>query len=94
MSVNSVDKFCCELKASVTLAIDQPASRRKVSQTVFYLVAILFVVVFPLAVPVAVSAVHAIGNWKQRIGAGRRAGVRTVPAVLAPASQGAVAAAA
>jgi len=57
----------------------------------FYLIAIVLVIASPLFVPVAVSIVHGIKNWKQRMAPALAGAVR--PA-FGPALQGAVPAAA
>jgi hypothetical protein len=57
----------------------------------FYLIAIVLVVASPLVVPVTVSILHAINNWKQNA-AGALAGV--VRPSFGPALRGAVPAAA
>jgi hypothetical protein len=92
LQVSLADKFCRELNAGVANTTpDQPASRRKVSRTMFYLIAIFLVIASPLAVPVAVSIVHAISNLKQNA-APAFAGV--VRPAFGPAIRGAVPAAA
>jgi hypothetical protein len=48
----------------------------------FYLIAILLVMVSPLAVPVAVSIAHSVSNWRRSV-----AGARPV---FSPAIRGAV----
>jgi hypothetical protein len=60
----------------------------------FYLVAILLVMAFPLAVPMTVSIVHAIINWRESAGAAHPATAGVVRPALTPASRGAVAVAA
>jgi hypothetical protein len=65
-----------------------------VSAIVFYLVAILLVMVFPLAVPTIVSIVHAIFNWRQSAGAAQLVTAGPVGPAFAPAPRGAAAAAA
>jgi hypothetical protein len=57
----------------------------------FYLIAIFLVIVSPLAVPVAVSIVHAVNNWKQNAAP---ALARAVRPAFGPALMGAVPAAA
>ena len=61
------------------------------SATVFYLIAIVLVVASPLFVPMAVSIVHGLKNWKQSA-APALAGV--VRPAFGPAVRGAVPAAA
>jgi hypothetical protein len=60
----------------------------------FYLVAILRVMAFPLAVPMTVSIVHAISNWRQSAGAAHPVTAGAVRPAFTPASRGAVALAA
>jgi hypothetical protein len=43
-----------------------------VSATVFDLIAIVLVIAFPLAVPVAVTVGHAVVNWRQKRNGGGR----------------------
>jgi hypothetical protein len=62
-----------------------------VSPIVFYLIAIILVVASPLFVPVAVSIVHGLKNWKQSAAPALAGAVR--PA-FGPAPRGAVPAAA
>jgi hypothetical protein len=92
LQVSRADKFCLELNARVDKTTQaQPASRRKVSRTMFYLIAIFLVMFSPLAVPVAVSILHGINNWKQNAAQAFAGVVR--PAV-GPAFRGAMPAAA
>jgi hypothetical protein len=88
LQVSVADMFCDELNAP---SQDQPASRRKVSATMFYLIAIVLVIASPLVVPVAVSILHGVKNWKQNA-APAFAGV--VRPAFGPALRGAVPAAA
>ena len=75
------DNFCIEINAHPP----QPtrAAEKSESPEMFFLIAILLVMVAPLVVPVAVSIIHTLNGWTQR-GAGSRP-------VFAPALAGAAA---
>src|SRR5262249_17217483 len=66
-------------------------SSRESGSPMFYLIAIFLVIASPLAVPVAVSIVHAISNWKQNAAPALS---RPVRPAFGPALRGAVPAAA
>jgi hypothetical protein len=62
--------------------------------SVFYLFAIVLVMVSPLIVPVSVTILHAARDWKQRAAAARPAIAGAARPAFAPAFAGAVPAAA
>jgi hypothetical protein len=94
LQVNLADNFCVELNAPVEPTQDLPAQRRKVSPTMFYLIAIFLVMVSPLVVPVTVQILHTINGWKQRAADARPALAGAVRPAFGPALRGAVPAAA
>jgi hypothetical protein len=82
------DNFCVELNApsaSPPHFITTQASTES-ETNMFYLIAILLVMVSPLAVPVAASIAHSVNNWRRSV-----AGARPV---FSPAIRGALPAAA
>lgn len=62
--------------------------------SLFYLVAIVLVMVSPLIVPVSITILHAVRDFKQRVAAARPGIAGAVRPPLAPAFAGAVPAAA
>ena len=62
--------------------------------SLFYLTAIILVIASPLVVPVSVTVLHTVRDWKQRAAAARPAFAGAIRPAFAPAFAGAVPAAA